>query len=51
VLVADNSLAKQILDWSPRHDLKAIISTAWNWHANSFPARRSFTKKEANQAV
>ena len=51
VLVADNSLAKQILGWSPRYDLKALISTAWNWHANSLPARRNFTEKEANQAV
>lgn len=33
VLVADNSLAKQTLGWSPRHDLQSIIASAWNWHS------------------
>jgi UDP-glucose 4-epimerase len=32
-LVADNTLAKHIIDWSPRYDLESIIRTAWNWHA------------------
>jgi UDP-glucose 4-epimerase len=36
-LVADNALAKRTLGWSPRHDLKSIIGTAWNWHANHLP--------------
>jgi UDP-glucose 4-epimerase len=32
-LVADNTLAKHIIHWSPRYDLESIIGTAWNWHA------------------
>lgn len=36
-LVADNALAKRIIDWTPRHDLQSIIETAWNWHANHLP--------------
>jgi UDP-glucose 4-epimerase len=36
-LVADNSLAKETIGWSPRHDLRSIISTAWNWHSNHLP--------------
>jgi UDP-glucose 4-epimerase len=31
-LVADNALAKATIGWSPRHDLQAIIKSAWNWH-------------------
>jgi len=38
VLVADNALAKRMIGWSPRHDLRSIIGTAWNWHANYLPA-------------
>ncbi|MCF8412383.1 MAG: UDP-glucose 4-epimerase GalE [Melioribacteraceae bacterium] len=34
VLVADNKKAKSILGWSPKHDLRSIIQTAWNWHNN-----------------
>lgn len=37
-LVADNALARQTIGWSPRHDLRSIIGTAWNWHSNSLPA-------------
>ena len=37
VLVADNSLAQHVLGWSPSHDLKSIIETALNWHANHLP--------------
>jgi UDP-glucose 4-epimerase len=37
VLVADNALAKRMIGWSPRHDLRSIIDTAWNWHANYLP--------------
>ncbi len=33
-LVADNSYAKELLGWQPKHDLKSIIKTAWNWHLN-----------------
>jgi UDP-glucose 4-epimerase len=36
-LVADNSLARRTIGWSPRHDLKSIIDTAWNWHSNHLP--------------
>jgi len=33
VLIADASLAKQILGWSPQHsDINSIIQSAWNWH-------------------
>jgi UDP-glucose 4-epimerase len=37
-LVADNALARQTIGWAPRHDLKSIIDTAWNWHSNYLPA-------------
>jgi UDP-glucose 4-epimerase len=39
VLVADNGLASKTIGWSPRHDLKSIITTAWNWHSNHLPTR------------
>ncbi|WP_291846082.1 UDP-glucose 4-epimerase GalE [Bradyrhizobium sp.] len=32
-LLADNTLAKRMIGWLPRHDLTSIIDTAWNWHA------------------
>lgn len=32
-LVADASLANELLDWEPRYkNPKSIIETAWNWH-------------------
>lgn len=31
-LVADNSLAKQILGWEPQYTLDDIIQSAWKWH-------------------
>ncbi|MDB5604542.1 MAG: galE [Bradyrhizobium sp.] len=37
-LVADNALARRTIGWSPRHDLRSIIDTAWNWHSNYLPA-------------
>jgi UDP-glucose 4-epimerase len=37
-LVADNSLAKRVIGWSPRRDLYSIIETACNWHLNRLPA-------------
>jgi UDP-glucose 4-epimerase len=37
-LVADNDLARRTIGWSPRHDLRSIIDTAWNWHSNHLPA-------------
>jgi UDP-glucose 4-epimerase len=36
-LVADNALANRTIGWSPRHDLRSIIGTAWNWHSNYLP--------------
>ncbi len=35
LLVADNARAKTVLGWEPRHDLHAIVETAWNWHRRS----------------
>lgn len=32
-LVANSSKAAEVLQWKPNHDLKSIISTAWNWHS------------------
>ena len=38
-LVADATLARQVLGWTPRHsDLDTILSTAWNWHRRLFAA-------------
>ncbi len=35
VLIADASLARQELGWTPRHDeLESIIQSAWNWEVN-----------------
>jgi UDP-glucose 4-epimerase len=31
-LVADNAKVKSELGWSPRHDLRSIVDTAWRWH-------------------
>lgn len=32
-LVADASLAKQVLDWQPKYmDIEPIVETAWRWH-------------------
>ena len=32
-LVADNRLAKKLLDWAPKYDsVDAIVETAWKWH-------------------
>jgi UDP-glucose 4-epimerase len=33
-LIADNTLARDTIGWSPRHDLRSIIASAWNWHSN-----------------
>jgi UDP-glucose-4-epimerase GalE len=29
---ADARLAEKVLTWTPRHDLDAIVSSAWRWH-------------------
>jgi len=31
-LVANNSKAKKLLGWQPRHNIESIIRTAWHWH-------------------
>ena len=32
-LVADSSLAQNVLDWQPKYvDIRSIVETAWNWH-------------------
>lgn len=41
ILVADNTLAKQTIGWSPRHDLRSTIASALNWHS-SYPAANEF---------
>ena len=30
---ADPTLVRNVLDWSPRHDLDTIIESAWRWHS------------------
>jgi UDP-glucose 4-epimerase len=47
VLVADNALARRIIGWSPRHDLRSIIDTAYNWHSNHLPALLACRSKSA----
>lgn len=46
-LVADASLAKELLDWEPRYqNPKPIIETAWNWHQhhpNGYEERKPAT--------
>jgi UDP-glucose 4-epimerase len=32
VVYADNRKAREVLGWSPRFGLEAIIDTAWRWH-------------------
>ena len=34
-LVADHSMARDVLGWVPRNDLSSIVSTAWKWHAQA----------------
>jgi len=29
---ADGQLARDVLGWTPRHDLASIVSSAWAWH-------------------
>jgi UDP-glucose 4-epimerase len=40
-LVADNSLARSTIGWTPRHDLISIVQSAWNWHSKYMPALSS----------
>jgi UDP-glucose 4-epimerase len=30
---ADNAKAREVLDWRPDHDLRSIITSAWQWHS------------------
>jgi UDP-glucose 4-epimerase len=35
MLVADATLARDVLGWQPRYDqLREIVDTAWSWHAH-----------------
>ena len=41
ILVADPSLARRALDWSPRHSsLQSILQTAWDWHRSTADGAR-----------
>jgi UDP-glucose 4-epimerase len=32
-LIADATLAKEILGWTPKYtDVRSIVETAWRWH-------------------
>jgi UDP-glucose-4-epimerase GalE len=35
---ADPTLAHEVLGWRARHDLRAMIETAWTWHGRGLPA-------------
>ena len=32
MLIADITLAKKVLNYQPKHDIMAILETAYNWH-------------------
>jgi|YNPMSStandDraft_2_1061718.scaffolds.fasta_scaffold00145_28 UDP-glucose 4-epimerase len=34
ILVADNTKAKKLLNWTPKYDIYQIIETAYKWHKN-----------------
>ena len=34
-LVADNSLAKKLLNWEPKRDLSNMCLDSWNWYKSS----------------
>ena len=34
-VVADNSLAKSILNWEPKRNLFDMCNDSWNWHKNN----------------
>ncbi|KAA3650504.1 MAG: UDP-glucose 4-epimerase GalE [Bacteroidetes bacterium] len=34
-IYANNAKAKELLNWSPKHDLHDIVSTAWAWQQNA----------------
>jgi UDP-glucose-4-epimerase GalE len=38
---ADPSLARTTLGWAARHDLRAMVSTAWAWHSGHLPGDRA----------
>lgn len=35
VLIADSTKIQKELGWKPKHDLKKIIKSAWEWHKNN----------------
>jgi UDP-glucose 4-epimerase len=50
VLVADPSLAGQVLEWTPRHSsLDEIVDTAWRWQASRTERPESDTTPAAAQ--
>ena len=34
-LVADNAMAKDVLNWKPRHSLESMVESAWKWHTRT----------------
>ena len=34
--VADNTLAKSLLNWSPKRNLKIMCRDSWNWFVRNF---------------
>ncbi|MEQ9315594.1 MAG: UDP-glucose 4-epimerase GalE [Henriciella sp.] len=49
ILVADNSKAKRVLGWSPKHSFKDIVESAWHWHTEVEP--RLFEDETARPLV
>ena len=41
-LVASNQKAKLGLGWNPKHDIKSIIKSAWEWHKNNPEGFKTF---------
>ncbi|MGD9580070.1 MAG: GDP-mannose 4,6-dehydratase, partial [Vampirovibrionia bacterium] len=35
ILIADTTKIQHYLGWKPKHDLKSILATAWEWHKNN----------------
>lgn len=43
VLVANSAKAREVLGWSPRYDLAAVVETAWRWHQSDSSRKRGLT--------
>ena len=35
IVIADNSLAKSILNWKPKRNLEDMCRDGWNWQLNN----------------